>query len=350
MATARLSVLGAGSWGTALAAMASSRADTLIWARKPQLAGAIGQAHENPQYLPGIPLPPALQATDSFSLALEHVLQAPAGCPRMIMLGIPMAGLQEVCHALAHHLPHGQGRPLHVIWTCKGISPHEHLWPHQILEQSLSAHPDLRLGVLSGPSFAHELAMGLPAAVVVAGTDPATGLLAQGVFHGTPLRIYTSQDIMGVQVGGALKNVIAIACGISDGLGLGANARAALITRGLAEIQRLGVALGGQADTLTGLAGLGDLVLTATGELSRNRKVGLALGQGRKLQEILAGGMTAEGVHCARSALELGQRHGLELPIISTVCKVLFQDMPPEQAVASLMAREPGQETAPPPA
>jgi glycerol-3-phosphate dehydrogenase (NAD(P)+) len=346
MAPVRLCVLGAGSWGTALAALASARSDTLIWARDPDQALSIGQRHVNPRHLPDIALPPALRATADFGAALAHVLEGPDQADRLIVLGVPMSGLADVCRRLAQALPARApgSAPVHLLWTCKGISPDTHQWPHQIVAETLPGTAWLRTGVLSGPSFAREVAQGLPVALAVASRDPDTGRAAQAAFHGTQARIYGTRDVMGVEVGGALKNVMAIACGISDGLRLGTNARAALITRGLAEIQRLGVALGGQADTFIGLTGLGDLVLTATGELSRNRQVGVAIGQGRSLDDILAGGMTAEGVRCARAAQALGREHGLDLPITDAVCDVLFGGVAPTQAVAALLARDPRDE------
>ncbi|MGB6242324.1 MAG: NAD(P)H-dependent glycerol-3-phosphate dehydrogenase [Castellaniella sp.] len=340
MPSVRLTVLGAGSWGTALAALASQHSDTLLWARDTETIRAIQQTHRNPRYLPGIDLPAFLSATDDWSTALDHVLQGPNDTIRLIVLGVPMAGLENLCHRLAHDLPASTRTPIHLLWTCKGISPDTQQWPHQIISAALPHAPWLQAGVLSGPSFAREVAQGLPVALTVASTQAQTGQAAQAAFHGTQARIYTTRDIIGVEVGGALKNVMAIACGISDGLQLGTNARAALITRGLAEIQRLGVTLGGRAETFTGLTGLGDLVLTATGDLSRNRQVGIALGQGQSLDAILASGMTAEGVRCARAALALGQRHQIELPITEAVCQVLFESLPPRQAVAALLARE----------
>lgn len=340
MTSVRLTVLGAGSWGTALAALACPQADTLLWARDPQTVQSIAQQHANPRYLPGIRLPDALAATSHWLDALGHVFQGPAHATRLIVLGVPMVGLADLCQRLARDLPAESPGPVHVIWTCKGISPDSHLWPHQIIADALPPRAWLRFGVLSGPSFAREVAQGLPVALTLAGPHPDTGLAAQAAFHAGQARIYTTHDVIGVEVGGALKNVMAIACGICDGLQLGTNARAALITRGLSEIQRLGVALGGRAETFTGLTGLGDLVLTATGDLSRNRRVGLSLGQGQTLDAILAGGMTAEGVHCARAAIALGRRHGLDLPITEAVCQVLFENLSPAQAVASLLSRE----------
>lgn len=334
----RVTVLGAGSWGTALAALASQRADTLIWARRPESAAEINQQHSNARYLPDITLPPALRATSDFDAALAHVCSSPAAA--LIILGVPVAGLAETCQRLADSLKTQPHPPLHIVWTCKGVHPDTGQLPHDIAGSILGGLPQVSLGVLSGPSFALEVARELPVALTVASQQATTGDVVLAALHGNNCRIYTSEDVVGVEVGGALKNVMAIACGISDGLGMGSNARAALITRGLAEIQRLAAALGGQAETVQGLTGLGDLVLTATGPLSRNRQVGLAIGEGRQLDDILAGGMTAEGVRCARAARALGVRLGIELPITAVVCRVLFEGLPPQQAVAALLARD----------
>lgn len=340
MGALRLAVLGAGSWGTALAALGCQRAYTVLWSRDAAQADAINRTRANAAYLPGITLPAGLRATANFHDAISHVLGGAPDTGRLLILGVPMAGLDDVCRRTARALP-ADHPPLPVLWVCKGIDPDTHQWPHELVAQSLPPSPRHPTGVLSGPSFAREVALGLPVALTVASTSESTGKVTQAIFHGAQARIYTTQDIIGVEVGGALKNVMAIACGISDGLALGTNARAALVTRGLAEIQRLGVALGGHADTFIGLTGLGDLVLTATGDLSRNRHVGLAIAQGQSLATILAGGMTAEGVRCAEAALALGRAHGLELPITEAVCSVLFEGTAPRQAVADLLARDP---------
>ena len=334
----RVAVLGAGSWGTALAAQACRQADTLIWARRPESAAEINQQHRNEPYLPGIALPAALRATSDFKAAIGHICAAPADA--LIILSVPMAGMDETCQRLAEYFAAHPHPTVHVVWTCKGVHPESGLLPHQVAGAALGGLPGVALGVLSGPSFAQEVVRQLPVALTIASQDDATASLVLAALHGNNCRIYTSHDVTGVEVGGALKNVMAIACGISDGLGLGSNARAALITRGLAEIQRLACALGGLAETVQGLTGLGDLVLTATGPLSRNRQVGLAIGEGRKLDDILAGGMTAEGVRCARAALALGTRLGIELPITAVVCRVLFEGLPPKQAVAALLTRD----------
>lgn len=333
----RATVLGAGSWGTALAALASRQADTLLWARDAAQAQAIDSQHINPRYLPDITLPESLHGTHDFHRAVAHACP-PDGAPGLIILGVPVAGMHETCERLAQALADMAAPAVPVIWTCKGFDQSTGRLPHEIAQTALN---DRALpGVLSGPSFAKEVARGLPVALTIASPHAAVREAATAVFHGVTARIYGSTDVVGVEVGGALKNVVAIACGISDGLALGANARAALITRGLAEIQRLGVALGGQAETFAGLTGLGDLVLTATGDLSRNRQVGLAIGAGKTLDVILANGMTAEGVRCARAALAMGQKHGVDLPITEAVCRVLFDGMAPDQAVFELLSRE----------
>lgn len=335
----RVAVLGAGSWGTALAALACEHADTLIWARRSEAAAEINEQHRNARYLPDLALPASLRATSDLDAALAHVLQADRDS--LIILGVPVAGMQETCRTLASRLMDASRRhTIHIVWTCKGMEPENGRLPHETAAAELAGVPRVALGVLSGPSFALEVAKGLPVALTIAADNAGTGETVLSALHGRHCRIYTSQDVVGVEVGGALKNVMAIACGISDGLGLGSNARAALVTRGLAEIQRLACALGGKAETVQGLTGLGDLVLTATGPLSRNRQVGLAIGEGRKLDDILAGGMTAEGVRCARAALALGERLGIELPITAVVCRVLFEDLPPREAVAALLARD----------
>lgn len=339
MRSVQVSVLGAGSWGTALAALACARADTLIWARAPEVATAITARHTNPRHLSDIVLPASLRATADFDQAMAHVLDD-TPTDKLIILGVPVAGLADLCRSIALALPASRPSPVHLLWTCKGIQPDTGRLPHEIVQQTLPQAAWLRVGVLSGPSFAHEVAQGLPVALTLASRQASTGAIAQSVLHGHQARIYTTADVVGVEVGGALKNVVAIACGIGDGLRLGTNARAALITRGLAEMQRLGVALGGQADTFSGLTGLGDLVLTATGALSRNRQVGVAIGEGQALEHILAGGMTAEGVHCARAALALGRQHHVDLPITEAVCKVLFDGLAPQQAVAELLSRD----------
>lgn len=342
--TPRVAVLGAGSWGTALAALACAQAPTLVWARNPATAQEINTRHRNEHYLPGLALPQNLQAADQLSQAMAFAL-GDDSAPALIILGVPVRGLAQTCLDLSRHLPAERRQPVLVVWTCKGFQHESGLLPHQIAQQNLPDHAWLGRAVLSGPSFALEVAKGLPVALTLASEPAAMAHVALDALHGTQARLYTSSDIIGVEVGGALKNIMAIACGIADALGLGHNARAALITRGLAEMQRLGVALGGQAETFSGLTGLGDLVLTATGELSRNRQVGLALGAGQSLDSVLATGITAEGVRCASAALAMGRAHHVDLPITEAVCQILFHQLSPRQAVSELLAREAKQES-----
>lgn len=316
----RIAVLGAGAWGTALAAALAARHEVTLWAREAAQAEAIARASANERYLPGIALPGALAVS--------------ADWPRrahLLVVATPVAGLREV-------LPRCAGTPL--LWLCKGFEARTGLLPHQVVAEVLGARA--ACGALSGPSFAQEVARGLPCALTLASKNAAFARSAAQVLHGGRLRVYHSIDLAGVEVGGAVKNVMAIAVGIADGLGLGQNARAALITRGLAEITRLGVALGGKAETFMGLAGAGDLILTATGDLSRNRRVGLALARGEPLAAILGAlGHVAEGVYSARETLRLAARHGVDMPITQAVVAVLAGRLTPAQAVERLLARDP---------
>ncbi len=331
----RVAVLGAGSWGTALAAAASRRPPTVLWARDPAQAADMAARHENARYLPGIALPQALTITPDLDATLRSLQQD--GAAGLIILGVPVAGLAATCAELARRLPALGLQDTPIVWTCKGFEADTARLPHEIVREAL---PGAVGGVLSGPSFAREVAQGLPVALTVASDNAALRAATTQALHGAALRVYASGDLVGVEMGGALKNVIAVACGIGDGLALGTNARAALITRGLAEMTRFGVALGAQPETFAGLTGLGDLVLTATGELSRNRRVGLEIGAGRKLADILASGITAEGVRCARAALERARAIGVELPITEAVCAVLFDGVAPMTAVSTLLARD----------
>ncbi len=331
----RVAVLGAGSWGTALAVAASRRHPTVLWARDPAQAADMAARHENARYLPGIALPQALTITPDLDATLRSLQQD--GAAGLIILGVPVAGLAATCAELARRLPALGLQDTPIVWTCKGFEADTARLPHEIVREAL---PGAVGGVLSGPSFAREVAQGLPVALTVASDNAALRAATTQALHGAALRVYASGDLVGVEMGGALKNVIAVACGIGDGLALGTNARAALITRGLAEMTRFGVALGAQPETFAGLTGLGDLVLTATGELSRNRRVGLEIGAGRKLADILASGITAEGVRCARAALERARAIGVELPITEAVCAVLFDGVAPMTAVSTLLARD----------
>ncbi|EJO30913.1 NAD(P)H-dependent glycerol-3-phosphate dehydrogenase [Achromobacter marplatensis] len=337
----RVAVLGAGSWGTALAAASSRRHATLLWARDAAQAASMADTHENARYLPGIALPQALNFSSDLDATLRSLQDE--GARRLIVLGVPVAGLTAICGELSRRLPALGLQDTPIVWTCKGFEADTARLPHEIMRQAL---PGAVGGALSGPSFAREVAQGLPVALTVASTSAALREATTTAFHGAALRVYASADLIGVEVGGALKNVIAVACGIGDGLKLGTNARAALITRGLAEMTRFGVALGARPETFAGLTGLGDLVLTATGELSRNRRVGLEIGAGRKLADILASGITAEGVRCARAALDRARAINVELPITEAVCAVLFDGVAPMTAVSALLARDARDESA----
>ena len=330
----KIAVLGAGAWGTALA-IAASRAgshEVSLWARDPAQAGAIQAARQNTRYLPGIDLPAALRIAGGDAAACV------AGVD-LVVLATPVAGLRALLLALRD-----TGRP--VAWLCKGFEAAEDgsaLLPHEI---SAQVAPELRAAVLSGPSFAQEVARERPTALVAGSADAGLRDALVAAFHGPSLRIYANDDVVGIEVGGAVKNVMAIATGLCDGLQLGLNARAALITRGLVEMTRLGVALGARAETFNGLSGLGDLVLTATGDLSRNRKVGLLLAQGLDQNAAVASlGHVAEGVYCARTVVRRARALGLEMPIAESVVALLDGRLRPADAVAALMERDPASET-----
>ena len=320
---AALAILGAGAWGTALAVVLSARHTVRLWARDAAQASAISAARRNESYLPEIELPRALIVTADW-------MEATAGA-ELALMATPVAGLRDVLDRTV--------RPMPFLWLCKGFEEGSALLPHEIVAASGITAP---CGALSGPSFALEVARGLPCALTLASSDASFSARAAALLHGGRLRIYRSDDVLGVEIGGAVKNVLAIAVGICDGLALGENARAALVTRGLAELARLGVVLGARAETVMGLTGAGDLVLTATGALSRNRRVGLELARGRPLAEIVATlGHVAEGVRSARATLERARPSGIELPITSAVADVLEGRLSPPQAVERLLARDP---------
>jgi len=332
----KIIVIGAGAWGTALALSASSNAraqhEVLLWARDAAQAHAMEQDRVNTRYLPGIAFPPSLCVSaqpwpDLAQTIAQHDL---------VIVASPMAGLRGLLTQL-------QGCAAPVAWLCKGFEV-DHADGRGLLGHELAAQvaPALRAGVLSGPSFAQEVALGQPTALVAASAHAPVREALVAAFHSAKLRVYANDDVVGVEVGGAVKNVLAIATGLCDGLQLGLNARAALITRGLAEMMRLGLALGARADTFMGLSGLGDLVLTATGDLSRNRRVGLALAQGSTLQQaVQALGHVAEGVYCARAVLQRAKGLGVEMPITQSVVDLLDAKLLPAQAVAKLMGRGP---------
>ena len=321
----RVAVLGAGAWGTAIASVLAARLDVTLWARERTQADSIARTRRNGRYLPRVEIPSAVKVTDNFAEAKGDLLLA----------ATPVAGLREVLKQVEPKSA--------VVWLCKGFEQGTGLLPHQIAEQTLGA--GARCGALSGPSFAEEVARGLPCALTLASRDAAFAREAAALLHGGRMRVYYSADLVGVEVGGAVKNVMAIAAGISDGLSLGHNARAALITRGLAEITRLGAALGGSAETFMGLAGAGDLILTATGDLSRNRRVGLELASGKKLNDILVSlGHVAEGVYTTREVAQLAKTRGVDMPVTEAVNLVLEGKLAPKEAVEQLLARDPKRE------
>ena len=327
----KVAVLGAGAWGTALAGHLAVRHDTVLWAREPALIAELAASQENTRYLPGVALPAGLRYEADLGEALSHGLADDALC----VVATPVAGLRGLFQAMRD-----AGKvPAHVVWLCKGFEADTQLLPHQVVAAELAGHASN--GVLSGPSFAREVGQGLPVALTIASASAACRERTVAAFHHGAMRIYTGDDLVGVEVGGAVKNVLAIATGIADGLGLGLNARAALITRGLAEMSRLGVMLGGRAETFTGLTGLGDLILTATGDLSRNRTVGLQLAAGRTLDDILGAlGHVAEGVRCAQAVLGIAQAHSIDMPITEAVCAVLFDGVAARDAVSALLRRD----------
>jgi len=321
-----ITVLGAGAWGTALAVHAAATQPTCLWARDAAQAAQLQSLRRNERYLPDVALPQALAISADFAAAIGH---AAGG---VVVIATPMAGLEP----LLRRLPAGLDAA--VLWLCKGFQDGTALLGHEIARQASSSS---RVGVLSGPSFAIEVARGQPTALVAASSDESVRAAALAAFHGASLRIYTSADPVGVEVGGAVKNVLAIATGIADGMALGLNARAALVTRGLAEMTRLGVALGAEAATFMGLSGLGDLVLTTTGDLSRNRTVVVELAAGKSLATILAElGHVAEGVRSAPMVLRRAAAVGVEMPIVAAVVDVLDGRLAPEQALVQLMRRE----------
>ena len=331
----KITVLGAGAWGTALALALASRNQVLLWGRDGAAIGAMARSRENGPYLPGITLPPSLALGADFGAALAH-----AGAPGALLIAAcPVAGLRPLLHQLK-----GCAIP-NFIWLCKGFESGTGLLPHQIVREVLG--DAVAGGALSGPSFAQEVARGLPCALTIASASARLRECVVAAVHGGNIRVYSSVDLVGVEVGGAVKNVLAIATGVADGLGLGLNARAALITRGLAEITRLGSALGGQQETFMGLTGMGDLILTCTGDLSRNRRVGLGLARGKPLDAIVAElGHVAEGVPCARAVRALAQQLGIEMPITNAVAGVLFDGDAPRDMVLRLLARDPRGEAA----
>jgi len=324
----RIAILGAGSWGTALAALISRHGhQAVLWGRDEDVAQAIDSRHENPRYLPGVVLPEHLRAGTDLAAALHQA--------DWILVAVPSHAFTETLRALAPLRPARAG----VAWATKGFEPGSGRFLHEVAEDVLGA--GVPLAVITGPSFAREVAQGLPTALTVHGHDPGFAQKVADVLHGPAFRAYTGDDMVGAELGGAMKNVLAVATGVADGMQLGLNARAGLITRGLNEMLRLAAAIGAKPETLMGLAGLGDLVLTCTGDLSRNRRLGLALGRGQSLQEAVREiGQVVESVQTADEVMRLGQRYGVELPISSGVQAVLHGQMTPSEGVQQLLARE----------
>ncbi len=331
-----VAVLGAGSWGTALARLLAEKGiKTCLWARKRETALEITKARENRLYLPGFPLPSSLEVTHDLEYALTG--------KEVVLLAVPSHGMRQTGQLIADTVGAGIKNFPHIfVSAAKGIENETLMTMTEVLGQVLPKEWAIELAVLSGPSFAKEVADRMPTAVTIAAFNEETATFLTDIFSTEFFRVYSTLDVTGVQLGGAVKNVMAVAAGISDGLGFGTNTRAALITRGLAEMSRLGLKLGANPLTFAGLAGLGDLVLTCTGDLSRNRQVGLKLGQGLSMEDILSSmNQVAEGVRTSKSLYRLATRHGVEMPITTEVYKVIHEGLEPKKAVRSLLDRPP---------
>ena len=328
----KITLLGAGAWGTALAIAFAGKHAVTLWSREADVAAELLACRENRRFFPGYRLPDSVGVTTDFAAA--------AADADLLVVATPIAGLRPT---VEHLKALGCVTPL--LWVCKGFEAGSGKLPHQVVAEVLG--DTARCGALSGPSFAEEVAAGQPTAVSLAANEPAFARETARQLHSTRLRIYANDDLVGVEVGGAVKNVLAIATGVCDGLGLGLNSRAALMTRGLAEIARLGLALGAERQTFMGLAGMGDLILTCTGDLSRNRRVGLALAQNKSLPQILEElGHVAEGVYTAREVDRLARQLAVDMPISAAVAAVLDGRLSAAQAVEQLMARDPREELA----
>ena len=335
----KVTLLGAGAWGTAMAAQAARHlreGDVCLWSRSTQQLEDIQKNSENRTYLSGIKLPDTLQFDGNLSAAIKRL-----SSDDLLVIATPMSGLSKTIAQVFKLAEH----PLNIIWLCKGLEPDTALLPHQVVERESKMYSHgitHSYGALSGPSFAHEVGAGMPCALTIASKSAKLCETVQAAFHHGNMRVYSSDDLIGVELGGAIKNVLAIAAGIGDGLDLGLNARAAVLTRGLAEMMRLVKAAGGKSETCMGLTGVGDLILTATGDLSRNRRVGLELAAGKSLAEILASlGHVAEGVLCAAAVGDLAKRLGVEMPITAMMGEVLSGKLQPHDAVKKLMGRDP---------
>jgi glycerol-3-phosphate dehydrogenase (NAD(P)+) len=327
-----ITLLGAGAWGTALAIAFAGKHDVTLWTREADVAVDLLECRENRRFFPGYLLPESVRVVTDFAAAVKAA--------SLIVIATPIAGLRPTVEQLRE-----LGVAVPVIWVCKGFEAGSGKLPHQVVGEILGE--EACFGALSGPSFAEEVAGGQPTAIALAANQPDFARETARQLHSSRLRIYANDDLVGVEVGGAVKNVLAIATGVCDGLGLGLNSRAALMTRGLAEIARLGLALGAQRDTFMGLAGMGDLILTCTGDLSRNRRVGLGLAKGKSLAQILEElGHVAEGVYTAREVDRLARKFNVDMPISAAVAAVLDGRMTAIDAVARLMARDPKEELA----
>jgi glycerol-3-phosphate dehydrogenase (NAD(P)+) len=330
----KIAVLGSGAWGTALAVSFAPRHQVTLWARDAQRIEAMRSFRQNQRYLPDITLPAELK----LSADLDEVLVG----VELVIVAVPVAALRSTLQQIASRFPLAVEFPA-VIWVCKGFESGTSQLPHQIVTDTLPA--SFPRGVLSGPSFAQEVARSLPTALTLASGDGEFAQSTAKALHHSRLRIYSSTDVVGVEIGGAIKNVLAIAAGICDGMHMGLNARAALLTRGLAEMTRLGLQMGGHAETLGGLSGVGDLILTCTGDLSRNRQVGMLLAQGKSLATILDElGHVAEGVYTAREVHCIAAQRGVEMPICEAVYRVLYENLAVGNAVEALLSRQPGSE------
>jgi len=326
----RVAVIGAGSWGTAVAGiLATNSDDVVLWARRPELADAVMTAHENPDYLAGVALPERLRATSD--------LEAACAAAEVVVMGVPSHGLRAVLTKASSYID----PTVPVVSLIKGVEQETNRRATEIIAEELGRTGGDQVGVLTGPNLAREIAGGQPAASVVAFADGDVARALQGLFMTGTFRVYTNPDVVGCEIAGAVKNVMAIAAGIAHGLGYGDNTMAALLTRGLAELARLGTAMGGHALTFGGLAGMGDLVATCTSDKSRNRTVGVELGKGRALDDIVTEmRMVAEGVKSTRGVLELASQHDVEMPIAEQVGAVLYEGRTPEEVVPALMMRQ----------
>lgn len=329
----KIAVIGAGSWGTAVASIVAPKAPTVLWARRSELAACIDADHENPDYLGGLVLPDQLRCTADLSEAVSGA--------DVVVMGVPSHGFRTILEQAAPSID----RDATVISLTKGLEQGTLLRMTEVIAETLPEVNPSRVGVLTGPNLAREIVAGQPAASVVAMPDEQQADVLRELFHTTAFRVYTNTDVVGSEAAGALKNVMAIGAGVASGLGYGLNALAALITRSLAELTRVGMALGGRPLTFAGLAGMGDLIATCMSSQSRNHRVGYALGQGQQLDDIIAEmKMVAEGVKTTKSVLELAERHGIEVPIAAQVGAMLYEGLDPEAMVANLLGRPAGHE------